>query len=89
MDLIKHPAFYEVDQEFLGNLQGILGNLKGKSEIEIIATLMAVSNEAKKKNVTFTPEMQSALLDYLKTMIPVNKRAQFEAFVSVLAAKMS
>ena len=89
MDLTKHPAFAGVDQDFLSTLQGTINSLSYKSDIEIIGTLMGISNEAKKKNVNFTPEMQAALLDYLKKRIPVNKRAQFEVFVSMLTSKMS
>jgi len=89
MDLSKHPAFEGVDKDFLATLQGTINSLSYKSDIEIIGTLMAVSNEAKKKNVNFTPTMQAALLDYLKMRIPVNKRAQFEVLVSMLTSKMS
>ncbi|MDF2612983.1 MAG: hypothetical protein K0S71_769 [Clostridia bacterium] len=89
MDLIKHPAFEGVDKDFLSTLQNTINSMSYKSDIEIIGTLMAISNEAKKKNVNFTPDMQVALLDYLKMHIPANKRAQFEAFVSMLTAKMS
>ncbi|WP_070000825.1 hypothetical protein [Cellulosilyticum sp. I15G10I2] len=88
MDLMNHPAFKGVDQGFLSTLQGTINSLSYKSDIEIIGTLMAVSNEAKKKNVNFTPDMQAALLDHLKSRIPVNKRAQFEAFVSLMTSKM-
>lgn len=89
MDLMKHPAFEGVDREFLATLQGIINSLSQKSDIEIIGTLMAISNEAKKKDINFTPAMQTALLNYLKKRIPVNKRAQFEVFVSMLTSKMS
>lgn len=89
MDLAKHPAFEGVDKDFLATLQSTINSLSYKSDIEIIGTLMAISNEAKKKNVNFTQDMQVALLDYLKMRIPPNKRAQFEALVSMLTAKMS
>ncbi len=89
MDLMKHPAFKDVDQSFVSTLQGTVNSLSAKSDMEIIGTLMAISNEAKKKNVNFTPDMQAALLNHLKTRIPANKRAQFEAFVSLITSKMS
>ncbi len=89
MDLIKHPAFKEVDHEFITSLEKTISSVSGKSDIEVIGTLMAISNEANKKNVQFTSDMQIALLEYLKSRIPAHKQPQFEALVSLIASKMS
>lgn len=86
MDLAQHPAFIGVDSEFLISLQKTLSTLTYKSDIEVIGTLMAISNEANKKNVQFTSDMQLALLEYLKSRLPVNKRGQFEAMIKMLAS---
>ncbi|MDF2595705.1 MAG: hypothetical protein K0R69_2046 [Clostridia bacterium] len=89
MDLTKHPAFAEVDKNFMSTLQSTINSLSSKSDIEVIGTLMAISNEAKKRNINFTPDMQAALLGYLKTRIPANKRSQFEALITMLTSQMS
>jgi len=88
MDLRKHPAFKDVDRDFLTTLQGTINSSSSKSDIEVFGTIMAISNEAKKKNINFTPEMQGALLENLKTRIPANKHAQFDAFISLIISKM-
>nr|WP_302598637.1 hypothetical protein [uncultured Cellulosilyticum sp.] len=89
MDLLNHPAFANADKSFLIYLQKTLNTLTYKSDIEVIATLMAISNEANKKNVQFTPEMQIALLEYLKGRLPVNKRHQFEAMIKTFTSAMT
>lgn len=89
MDLVNHPAFANADKSFLTYLQNTLTSLTYKSDIEVIATLMAISNEAHKKNVQFTPEMQVALLDYLKKRLPANKRHQFEAMIKTFTSVMT
>lgn len=88
MDLCTHPAFQNVDQEFLHTLQQTLDSVSIKSEIEMIGTLMVLSNEAKNKNIQITPPMQSAIFEYLKNCIPDNKRKQFEALVTMLTSQM-
>ncbi|WP_054741213.1 hypothetical protein [Cellulosilyticum ruminicola] len=89
MDLVNHPAFANTDKSFLIYLQKTLSTLTYKSDIEVIATLMAISNEASKKNVHFTPDMQVALLEYLKSRLPVNKRHQFEAMIKTFTTSMN
>lgn len=89
MDLVNHPAFASTDKSFLIYLQKTLSSLTYKSDIEVIATLMAISNEANKKNVQFTPDMQVALLEYLKNRLPINKRHQFEAMIKTFTASMN
>ncbi|PHV70913.1 hypothetical protein CS063_07785 [Sporanaerobium hydrogeniformans] len=89
MNLSTHPAFSHVDPNFLQTLQKTIDHTSGKSELEMLGTMMAISNEAKKKNISFTPEMQTALLDYLKSHLPVAKRKQFDAFLSMFLSKMN
>jgi len=89
MNLIKHPAFADVNPEFLASLQNTIDTASKKGDLEMVGTLMAISNEAKKKNIHFTPAMQVALLEYLKSKIPANKHSQFDAFLSMVLSKMS
>ncbi len=89
MNLVTHPAFSHIDPSFLQTLQKTIDYTNGKSEIEMLGTLMAISNEAKKKNIRFTSEMQSALLDCLKSRLPVTKRKQFDAFLTTFLSTMN
>ena len=89
MDLLTHPAFSNADQEFLVYLQKTLSSLTYKSDIEVIATLMAISNEANKKNIKFIPEMQLVLLEYFKNRLPLNKRHQFEAMIKTFTSAIN
>ena len=89
MDLISHPAFAHADKDFLIYLQKTLSTLTYKSDIEVIGTLMAITNEATKKNIQFTPEMQIVLLEYLKNRLPLNKRHQFDAIIKTFTSTMS
>ena len=88
MDLVTHPAFADADKDFLVYLQQTLSTLTYKSEMEVIATLMAITNQAKTKNIKFTPEMQVVLLEYLKKRLPLNKRHQFEAIIKTFTSVM-
>lgn len=89
MDLITHPAFSALDTNFVNTLQKTLNSLSNKSDLEVLGTLMAISNEAQQKNIILTPEMQAALLEYLKNRMPTDKRAQFEAILSFMMSQMN
>lgn len=87
MDLMHHPAFADVDQDFVTGLQKTLNSISYKSDVEVIGLLMAISNDANRRNIKFTPDMQVALLEYLKSRLPVNKRGQFESLIKMLVSK--
>ena len=86
MDLMNHPAFKNVDPIFLSTLQKNLSSLAYKSDIEAFGVLMSISNEAKKRNITLTHDMQIALLQYLKSRLPISKRGQFDAMIKLLSS---
>lgn len=86
MDLMSHPAFKNVDPAFLNILQKNISSLAYKSDAEAIGVLMSISNEARKHNVTLTPDMQIALLQYLKSRLPVSKRTQFDAMIKLFSS---
>ena len=67
MDLLTHPAFSNADQEFLVYLQKTLSSLTYKSDIEVIATLMAISNEANKKILNLHQKCNLYFWNILKT----------------------
>ena len=76
MKLSESPAFKNVDPDFVARLEGILATATYKSGVEVLGLLMAISNEANQKNIPFTPEMQTTLLQYFKNQLPKNQRGQ-------------
>ncbi len=88
MKLCEQPAFHNIDQDFVNHLQFTLDSAVCKSAVEVLGLLMAISNEANKKNIPLTPDMQKTLLQYFKTRLPKNQRGQFEAVMKVLSSKL-
>lgn len=84
MGFYDHPAFAGLDKNFLASLERRVNALSGKDTTEVLATLMAISNEAKRYNVTFTPERQEVLVNHLRTNLPVQKRKQFDMLVAMM-----
>ena len=87
MKLSESPAFKNVDPDFVARLEGILATATYKSGVEVLGLLMAISNEANQKNIPFTPEMQTTLLQYFKNQLPKNQRGQFEAIIKMFGSK--
>lgn len=87
MKLSENPAFKGIDQDFINRLEVILSGANYKNSVEVLGLLMAISNEANQKNIPFTPEMQSAVLQYFKSQLPKNQRGQFEALIKMFASK--
>ena len=84
MRLCEHPAFAHVDIEFINQIQRTLDSTNSKNTLDIIQRLMQVSQEIKRRNIEFTPEMQSVLLGYFKMKLPKNQRNAFDAVFSLV-----
>lgn len=84
MRLSEHPAFAHVDIEFMNQIQKTLDSSSSKNTLDIIQKLMQVSQEIKRRNIEFTPEMQNVLLGYFKTKLPKNQRSAFDAVFSLV-----
>lgn len=87
MKLTENPAFKGIDPDFMSRLEAILSGANYKNSVEVLGLLMAISNEANQKNIPFTPEMQSAVLQYFKSQLPKNQRGQFEALIKMFTSK--
>lgn len=87
MKLSSTPAFKDVDSEFVSRLENSLNNANYKNSVEVLGLLMQISNEANKRNIPFTPEMQTTLLTYFKNQLPKNQRGQFEAILKMFNSK--
>ncbi|MGL4737753.1 MAG: hypothetical protein ACRCW2_09905 [Cellulosilyticaceae bacterium] len=85
MSFYDHPAFNGIDRNFLKSLDQTMGSLSHtKDTTQIIAALMAVSNEAKKYNVNMSPAQQQALITHLRDYLPPDKRPQFDMFIAMM-----
>lgn len=84
MRFYDHPAFAGLDKNFLMSLEQRMNALSGKDSTEVLATLMAISNEAKRYHVSFTPERQEVLIDYLRSNLAPQKRKQFDMLVAMM-----
>lgn len=83
-----HPAFEGLDKNFLISIDRTLRSVSGKDPTQVIAAIMAISNEAKRYNVQMTPERQQALMIHLRNCLPANKRTQFDAFLRMMMQNM-
>lgn len=88
MGFYDHPAFEGIDKNFLTSIDRTLRSVSGKDPTEIIAAIMAISNEAKRYNVQMTPDRQQALMVHLRNSLPVHKRTQFDAFLRMMQNNM-
>ena len=79
MRLSEHPAFCHVDPHFINHIQQVLDSGSCNNSLDAVQKLLAISNEIKKNNINFTPEMQNVLLNYFQQRLPKNQRAQFSS----------
>jgi hypothetical protein len=84
MNFYDHPAFSGVDKNFLASLEQKVGSLSGKDTTEVLTALVAITNEARRYQVQFTPERQQILIEHLRNNLPIQKRKQFDALVGMM-----
>lgn len=85
MSFYDHPAFNGISKEFLTKMdQTMKAVSKSNDTTAVMAAIMAISNEAKRYNVTLTPARQQALILHLRSSLPADKRPQFDAFISMM-----
>lgn len=84
-NIFKSDVFSSLDPSFLEKLQTTINSMKGKSEIEIIGTFMALSNEAKQRGIVMNSEQQKALILFLRDSLPPEKRQKFDVFISMMS----
>ena len=83
-DLFKNDIFNDLDPAFLEKLQLTLRSMNGKSDIEVIGTFMALSNEANDRGIQMNAEQQKALVLFLRDSLPPEKRQKFDSIISLL-----
>ena len=83
-NIFKSDVFSSLDPSFLEKLESTIASMQGKSEVEIIGTFMALSNEAKKRNIVMNSDQQKALILFLRDSLPPEKRQKFDLFISMM-----
>ena len=83
-DIFKSDVFKDLDPYFLEKLQSTISSMGGKSDIEVIGTFMALSNEASEKGIQMSSKQQKALILLLRDTLPPEKRQKFDLIVSMM-----
>lgn len=82
--IFKSDVFSSIDPSFLEKIDTTINSMNGKSDIEIIGTFMALSNEAKQRGIVMNSEQQKALILFLRDTLPPEKRQKFDSIVSMI-----
>lgn len=83
-NIFKSNVFNSLDPSFVAKLESTINSMKGKSDIEIIGTFMALSNEAKQRGIVMNSDQQKALILFLRDSLPPEKRQKFDLIVSMM-----
>ena len=83
-NLLKSDLFKNIDPDFLEKVKATFDNMKGKSDIEMIGTFMALSNEATQRGIQLSSGQQKALVLFLRDTLPPEKRQKFDLFTSMM-----
>ncbi len=83
-NIFKSDVFSSLDPTFLEKIDTTIKSMNGKSDVEIIGTFMALSNEAKQRGIVMNSEQQKALILFLRDTLPPEKRQKFDSIVSMM-----
>ena len=84
-DIFKNNAFKDIDPTFLKKVEDTIASTQGKSDLEVIGTLMALSNEANERGIQMTNEQQKILIQHLRNSLPMEKRQKFDFIISMMS----
>lgn len=84
-NIFQSDVFSSLDPSFVAKLESTIKSMKGKSEVEIIGTFMALSNEAKTRGIVMNGDQQKALILFLRDSLPPEKRQKFDVFISMMS----
>ena len=84
INIFDNEIFNNIDPDFIQTIKTTLGSLKGKSDVEVIGTFMALSNEANKRGIQLNSEQQKALVLFLRDSLPPEKRQKFDLVISMM-----
>lgn len=83
-NIFKSDIFKDIDPAFVQKLETTIDSMQGKSDLEIIGTFMALSNEANQRGIQMSKEQQKALIQHLRNSLPPEKRSKFDLIVSMM-----
>lgn len=83
-NIFKSDVFKSLDPSFLEKLETTINSMNGKSDVEVIGTFMALSNEAKQRGIVLNSEQQKALILFLRDSLPPEKRPKFDLIISMM-----
>lgn len=83
-NLLKSDLFKNINPDFLEKVKATFDHMKGKSDIEMIGTFMALSNEATQRGIQLSSEQQKALVLFLRDTLPPEKRQKFDLITSMM-----
>lgn len=83
-NIFDNKVFEGLDRDFLEKVQTTISSMNGKSDVEIIGTFMALSNEASDRGIKMNSEQQKALILFLRDALPPEKRQKFDLFISMM-----
>lgn len=83
-NIFENDVFKGLDPSFLEKFQTTINAMKGKSDLEMIGTFMALSNEADARGIKMNAEQQKALVLFLRDSLPPEKRPKFDLIVSMM-----
>ena len=74
----------ELDPEMIKEAKAVMESLKGKSDQEILESLVKLAAQKKKSNKKLTKEQSAAILEAMKETLPPNQRKKFETLLQIM-----
>ncbi|HHW67608.1 MAG: hypothetical protein PWP07_1154 [Epulopiscium sp.] len=74
----------ELDPDMVKEVKEVMESLKGKSEQEILESLVKLAAQKRKSNKKLTKEQSTAILQAMKEALPPNQRKKFEALLQMM-----
>ncbi|NLK97564.1 hypothetical protein [Defluviitalea saccharophila] len=74
----------ELDPEMIKEAKAVMEGLKGKSDQEILESLVKLAAQKKQSNKKLTKEQSAAILEAMKETLPPNQRKKFEALLQMM-----
>jgi len=73
-----------LDPEMIKEAKAVMESLKGKSDQEILESLVKLAAQKKKSNKKLTKEQSAAILEAMKETLPPNQRKKFETLLQIM-----
>lgn len=74
----------ELDPEMIKEAKAVMESLKGKSDQEILESLVKLAAQKKKSNKKLTKEQSAAILEAMKETLPPNQKKKFETLLQIM-----